>query len=116
MKQVNWNYSTSSISLHCRKIIIRRVYLKELDLYSYYNYLIMKRILQILGGVLLVYSAAGMLLHFLANFEGFGHECEMLLISFDENHLMVFSLTAAISATLFFTARVLTDSGIRKSA
>lgn len=76
----------------------------------------MKRILQILGGVLLVYSVAGMLLHFLANLEGFGHQCEILLISVDENHLMVFSLTAAISATLFLTAKVLGNSRIKNSA
>ncbi|WP_029038207.1 hypothetical protein [Salinimicrobium xinjiangense] len=66
----------------------------------------MKRILQLLGGVFLAYSVAGVLLHALAHVEGFGHNCELLLFSFRDNHLLVFSLTAAISASLFFAAKI----------
>lgn len=70
----------------------------------------MKRILQLLGGILLAYSTAGVLLHAMANLEGFGHHCELLLYSMEENHLMVFTLTAAISAALFFAAKTLMQS------
>ncbi len=73
----------------------------------------MKRILQIAGGVLLVYSVSGVLLHTLAHLEGFGHKCEMLLFSFEENHLLVFALTAAISAALFFAANTLSEKKIK---
>ncbi|NJW52264.1 hypothetical protein [Salinimicrobium oceani] len=74
----------------------------------------MKRILQISGGIFLVYSVAGMVLHALANLEEFGHHCEMLLFSFEEDHLVVFTLTAAISATLFLTVKTMTGRAAKE--
>lgn len=76
----------------------------------------MKRILQISGGILLVYSIAGILLHALAHVEGFGHNCKLLLFSFEDNHLAVFTLTAAISASLFFAAKTLSQKRIKNRA
>lgn len=73
----------------------------------------MKRIIQILGGFLLVYSVAGLLFHALKNIEGFGHNCDILLFSMEENHLSVFALTAAISAALFFAAKAISDGQIK---
>ncbi len=65
----------------------------------------MKIILQITGAVLLLYSTAGIALHALAKVEGFGHHCEMLLLSLEDNHLAVYTLTAGLSATLFFISK-----------
>ncbi len=73
----------------------------------------MKILLKILGGVLLVYSIVGLVLHALNLIEGFNHYCEMMLFSFDENHLSVFTLTAAISAALFFAAKAISKGQIR---
>lgn len=75
----------------------------------------MKNILQLLGGILLAYSVAGVALHALANLESFGHHCEMLLFSLDENHLQVFTISAALAALFFFMAKAVKKRGLRKA-
>lgn len=75
----------------------------------------MKIVLQILGAVLLIFSTAGIAFHALAKVEGFGHHCEMLLVSpLDENHLAAFTLTAGLSATFFFIARKKRERKVKK--
>ena len=76
----------------------------------------MKSFLQIFGGFLLVYSTAGVALHALAKVDGFGHHCEMLLFSMEENHLAIFTMTAGLSATLFFAAKRIGRRGMKKAA
>ena len=64
----------------------------------------MKRILQLIGGILLAYSVVGVAFHALANLENFGHHCEVLMLSTGENHLQVFTIAAAIAAAVFLLA------------
>lgn len=65
----------------------------------------MKGIIQIIGGIFLAYSASGIILHLLANLEVFGHQCELLFLTTADNHLQIFTLTAAIAAVFFQIAR-----------
>lgn len=65
----------------------------------------MKIILHISGAVLLLYSTAGIPLQAPAKFEGFGHHCEMLLVSMEDNHLAAYTLPAGLIGTLFFLAK-----------
>ena len=75
----------------------------------------MKTFLQIIGGIFLAYSVAGVLLHALANLESFGHHCEMLLFPAGENHLQVFTITAAFAALFFFIAKALKKRQLKKA-
>ncbi len=65
----------------------------------------MKKFLQIIAGVLLLYSVAGIALHALAKIDGFGDHCGILLFSLEEQHLQLFTVTAAMSASLFLIVR-----------
>lgn len=76
----------------------------------------MKRILQIVGLILLAYSVAGIALHALAPVEGFGHFCESFLVPEGENHLQLFTAVAAIAAVCFLIVQTLKKRRLRKTA
>ena len=76
----------------------------------------MKTFLKIPAAFLLLYSIAGIALHALAKFESFGHHCEILLFSLEDNHLTAYTLTAGLSGTLFFLAKKGKSSRMKRAA
>lgn len=74
----------------------------------------MKKIIQIFGGLLLLYSILGLALHALANLDSFGHRCSLLLIPEGENHLQVFTAAAAIAGVFFLIVKAINKKRQRK--
>ena len=75
----------------------------------------MKRFLQIAGACFLAYSVAGILLHFLARMEIFGHHCELLFVPGEEEHLQIFTGTAIIATVLFTVVQVIMKRRLKKA-
>ncbi len=75
----------------------------------------MKSFLQIIGTIFLAYSVAGIGLHFLARMEILAHYCEELFVPAAENHLQVFTATAAIAAVLFAIAAAIKKRQLQKA-
>lgn len=75
----------------------------------------MIKFLQFLGGLFLGYSIAGIVVHILSKFEGFGHYCDVVIFFMEENHLYAYTVTAAISATFFLMAKGLKKRKLKKA-